>query len=121
MENTLNTSNTVSELVNKVPGSAAVLEELGLDYYCQGEYSLAEACLQLGYDPDEILKGIYNTVPEIPLRSERDLSKASIHRLLEHVTEEHYGFVLGATPLITQLIKQVVTRHSESHPDLIEL
>lgn len=121
MENTLNTSNTIGDLVNKIPGSAAVFEELGLDYYCQGKSSLAEACGQLGYDPDEILKGVYNTVPETPSRCERDLSKANMHRLLDHVTEEHYGFVLGATPLLTQLIKQVVTRHGKSHPDLMEL
>jgi regulator of cell morphogenesis and NO signaling len=121
MDNTLNTNNTIGELVNTIPGSASVLEELGLDYYCHGENSLAEACAELGYDPDEILKGVYNTVPATPLRCERDLSKASIHRLLDHVTEEHYGFILGATPLVTQLIKKVVIRHGKSHPDLIEL
>lgn len=121
MENTLNTNNTIGDLVNKIPGSAAVFEELGLDYYCHGKNSLAEACAQLGYDPDEILKGVYNTVPEKPSRCERDLSKASMQRLLDHVAEEHYGFVLGATPLLTQLIKQVVSRHGKSHPDLVEL
>ncbi len=121
MEKLINTNNTIGELVNKIPGSASVLEELGLDYYCNGENSLAESCAKLGYDPDEILKGIYNTVPEKPARCERDLSQASMDRLLDHVTEEHYSFVLGATPLLNQLIKRVVTRHGKAHPDLIEL
>ncbi len=121
MENTLNTNNTISDLVSKIPGSAAVFEELGLDYYCHGKNSLAEACAQLGYDSDEILKGLYNISPEAPSRCERDLSKASMGRLLDHVTEEHYAFVLGATPLLTQLIKRVIVLHGKSHPDLIEL
>jgi regulator of cell morphogenesis and NO signaling len=121
MENKLNSNDTIGALVNKIPGSATVLEELGVDYYCHGEQSLAEACTEVGYDPDGILEGIYNTIPEKPSRRERDLSKASMYRLLDHVTEEHYGFVLGAAPLLTRLIKQVVTRHGKSHPDLVEL
>ncbi len=121
MENKLNSHDTIGTLVNKIPGSAKVLEELGVDYYCQGDRSLAEACTESGYDPDGILEGIYNTIPEKASRCERDLSKASMYRLLDHMTEEHYGFVLGATPQLTRLIKQVVTRHGKSHPDLIEL
>ncbi|MBC8287943.1 MAG: DUF542 domain-containing protein [Nitrospinae bacterium] len=121
MENKLNSNDTIGVLVNKIPGSAKVLEELGVDYYCHGNKSLAEACTETGYDPDGILEGIYNTVPENTPRSERDLSKAGMYRLLDHITEEHYGFVLGATPQLTRLIKQVVTRHGKSHPDLIEL
>ncbi len=121
MEDKLNSNNTIGTLVNKIPGSSTVLEELGVDYYCRGDSSLAEVCTETGFDPDEVLQGIYNITPEIFPRQERDLSKAPTHRLLDHVTEEHYGFVLGPAPLLTRLIKQVITRHGKSHPDLIEL
>jgi len=121
MENKLNSNNTIGILANKIPGSAMVFEDLGIDYYCHGNKSLAEVCSETGYDPDGILEGIYNTVPEKTPRCERDLSKAGMYRLLDHVTEEHYGFVLGAVPLLTRSIKQVITRHGKSHPGLLEL
>ncbi len=121
MEDKLNSNSTIGTLVNRVPGSATVLEELGMDYYCHGDSSLAEICAQTAYDPDEILEGIYNIIPEKVSRQERDLSKAPTHRMLDHITEEHYGFVLGPAPLLTRLINQVITRHGKSHPDLIDL
>jgi regulator of cell morphogenesis and NO signaling len=121
MENKLNSNETVGAMVNKIPGSGKVLEELGVDYYCDGDKSLAEACAEIGYDPDGILEGIYNTIPENIPRCERDLSKADMYRLLDHMTEQHYGFVLGVTPSLNRLMKQVLTRHGKSHPELIEL
>lgn len=121
MKSKLNSNDTIGVLVNKIPGSAKVLEELGVDYYCDGKKSLAEACEKTGYDADGILEGIYNSVPENIPRCERDLSKANMYRFLDHMTEQHYGFVLGVTPRLTQLIKQVIDRHGKSHPDLIDL
>ncbi|MBT5470591.1 MAG: DUF542 domain-containing protein [Nitrospina sp.] len=121
MENTLYSNNNISSLVSNIPGSAMVLEELGIDYYCHGNSSLAEACAEAGCNPDEILEGMYNVTPEMTPRRERDLSKAGLDRMLDHVTEEHYGFILGVTPVLNQLMKEVVTRHGKSHPDLIDL
>jgi len=121
MEDKLHSNDRIGVVVNKIPGSANVLEVLGVDYYCHGNISLAEACAEAGYDADGILEGIYNAVPERPPRCERDLSKAGMNRLLDHMTEQHYDFVFDVMPQLTQLVKRVVHRHGKSHPELIEL
>jgi len=121
MEDKLHSNDRVGVVVNKIPGSANVLEVLGVDYYCHGNISLAEACVEAGYDVDGILEGIYNAVPEKTPRCERDLSKAGMNRLLDHMTEQHYDFIFDVMPQLTQLIEQVIRRHGKSHHELIEL
>jgi regulator of cell morphogenesis and NO signaling len=121
MEDKLHSNDRIGVVVNKIPGSANVLEVLGVDYYCHGNISLAEACAEAGYDVDGILEGIYNAIPEKTPRCERDLSKAGMDRLLDHMMEEHYGFIIDAMPQLTRLIRQVIRRHGKSHPELIEL
>lgn len=121
MEKDISSNNPISVLVNKVPGSASIFEDLGLDFYCDGNKSLAETCAEAGYDPESILEGIYNAAPEKVPRCERDLSMAGMDRLLEHTAEAHYGFVHEAVPPLTRLIKKVVAKYGKSHPELVEL
>ncbi|NJK90058.1 MAG: DUF542 domain-containing protein [Myxococcales bacterium] len=42
---------SLAEITSRRRGAAGVLQRLGLDYACRGEWSLAEACRDRGIDP----------------------------------------------------------------------
>ncbi len=49
----IETSSTLAELVTVNPGLARELERRNLDYCCGGQRTLAEACSEVGLDPEK--------------------------------------------------------------------
>lgn len=111
---------TVSDLVVERPGRSRVFEELGIDYCCGGEVSLAEACALAGLNLDEV-------VAELERREDKrdgdasELARMSIGELVDHIVETHHAYLRDELPRLSFLVDKVTNVHGEIHPELLEL
>lgn len=111
---------TVGELVVANPDAAAVFEQLGVDYCCNGTRTLEEACRHHGIDPDTVAAMLDATRAEhTGDRSDaHDLSQTPFRELCEHIVVRHHGPLRVSLTRITKLLGTVVRVHGATRPEL---
>jgi regulator of cell morphogenesis and NO signaling len=115
---TIEATTALSELVTQRPGSAAVLEALGLDYCCGGAHSLAEACAAAGLDVDEVVARL---AEESPAESPAEWASFGPSELVDHLERTHHVYLGQALPRVSELLGRVTDTHAERHPELREV
>ena len=96
---TFKPSTTVGEIARQAPLSIRLFDEIKIDYFCEGNKLLAEACRQAGA-PLELtlreLNELNNSLvadPDIALWDE-----ASLSELTRHIIETHHEYVRNEIP-----------------------
>ena len=116
---TFKPSTTVGEIARQAPLSIRLFDEIGIDYCCGGNKSLAEACRTAG-PPLELtlqqLNELNNSLvadPDIPLWQE-----AALPELIRHIVETHHEYIRNEIPRLESLLEQVNERYGKVHPEL---
>ncbi|PQJ33688.1 iron-sulfur cluster repair di-iron protein [Salinibacter sp. 10B] len=111
----LSADTPVAELVTDQPGRARIFEELGIDYCCGGDHSLAEACRKNDLDPETVVRMLNATVQSGTSPS-KDWTKASLGSLMDHIVETHHDYLRSELPRLEQLLSRVVQAHGTEVP-----
>lgn len=111
---------TVGELVVANPDAAAVFEQLGVDYCCNGTRTLEDACRHHGLDPATVAAMLdatraKHTGADVDAP---DLSTASFRELCEHIVVRHHGPLRVSLTRITKVLETVVRVHGATRPEL---
>ncbi|MCL6439551.1 MAG: iron-sulfur cluster repair di-iron protein [Rubrobacteraceae bacterium] len=109
----------VGELVAEVPGRSRVFEEVGIDYCCGGDVSLADACEAAGVTVEEVVKRLEGEAGRTD--EEPDLASMGMGELVEHIVKIHHDYLRSELPRLERLIGKVEAAHGENHPELGEL
>jgi regulator of cell morphogenesis and NO signaling len=115
---------TVGEIAARNPRSVRVFEELGIDYCCGGNRTLADACAQACVPTERALELIEKTGQSInppPAAGPEGWNFAPLRALTGHIVREHHGYVRTEAPRLEGLFRKVLPRHGEAHPELKEL
>jgi len=106
------------EIVSKNYRAAAVFDRYGLDYCCQGNRTLSDACTQRGIDVVEVigaLNGVDNTQdPANPIDWPLDT-------LVDHIQNKHHAYVEEKSPIIMQYLEKVCNVYGHRHPELLRI
>lgn len=107
---------SLGDLVAEVPGRAAVLERLGLDYCCHGRRSLAEACADVGLEPAVV-------AAELETRGERPALDHPLEPapLTDHIEAVHHRYLHEELPALDALATKVAEVHGARHPELTDV
>ena len=105
---------SLGDLVTARPATARVFERLGLDYCCQGDRSVLEACEQAGLDADEVVRELGALAPEPPA----DWATMDPTHLVDHLEETHHAFLHRELPRLGALMDKVTAVHGLRHPEL---
>jgi regulator of cell morphogenesis and NO signaling len=117
----LNIDSPVYQFVNKFPNSITILQNLGIDFCCGGQDSLAKACSEKGLDPKLLLERLCTTYTEKKSNDHRDWSKATLTEIVDHLELTHHVYVKETLPRLTDLMTRVVGAHGENHPEVLRL
>jgi regulator of cell morphogenesis and NO signaling len=110
----------VGDIAAANPGAKRVLEEAGVDYCCGGAKPLNEACMHAGVSAEEILRRLQvHRQPASP--EEAQWASARLADLTKHIVEKHHNYVRGAVPRVSALLRKVLAKHGESHPELARI
>ncbi len=110
-------STTLAEIVTQRPALARELERRSLDYCCGGQKTLAEACADLGLDPDDTAADLDGAQGG----SAEPWATYGPRQLVDHVETTHHAYLHDELPRIIALADKVAQVHGGRHPELIEV
>jgi regulator of cell morphogenesis and NO signaling len=105
------------DIVTKNFHTAEVFEKYGLDFCCNGNRPLSEACEKKGINPDTVV----NEVGEILTSESTDnnhYNEWELDFLVQYIINNHHAYVRKAIPQIQAHCKKVATVHGDNHPHM---
>jgi regulator of cell morphogenesis and NO signaling len=107
---------TVGEVVASDFRTAAVFEEFGIDFCCNGRRPLADACRAAAADPDAVVRALEALPPVVEGRD--DVTDWPIPRLVDYILATHHAYVRSAMPSIARHLAKLIEVHGARHPEL---
>lgn len=111
----VNLHEELGKLVVKNPGFVPILEEYRLDFCCQGQQTLMQACKSKGVDPEEVLIRLSRIDGD---RTTRDWESASLIELIEYIQKKYHKPLQSGLPSLQENANRVARVHGANHPEL---
>jgi regulator of cell morphogenesis and NO signaling len=118
---TLDSTQTVRDIVQKYPAAVPVFEALGIDYCCGGTKSLGDACEKQKVPLDKALKDLGEALVVRPQKDDKRWTTAPFGELTSHIVEQHHANAKRELPRLAALAAKVNLKHREAHPELDQL
>ena len=109
---------SVGDIVAEKLSRSRVFEQYGLDYCCNGNVVLKDACKEKGIDPVEVIKALSVLDEEKTDGESTDWRNAALTELSDHIVETHHEYLNKELPRLNGLMGKVVAAHSANHPEL---
>ncbi|WP_281237756.1 iron-sulfur cluster repair di-iron protein [Flavobacterium praedii] len=111
---------TIGEYVAKDFRTAALFSKYGIDFCCNGNRSIEEACQKKEVNSDVLLREI-ETVLSAKSDSGIDFNAWPIDLLADYIEKTHHRYVLEKTPILLQFLDKLSRVHGANHPELLEI
>lgn len=118
---TIETTQTVREIVQQNPASVPVFEALGIDYCCGGGRSLEDACRSKNIALGEVLSRIEEAKTRPSGEGDPEWQNAPLGELADRIVEKHHSYATRELTRLSALAEKVFLRHGERHPSLEKL
>lgn len=109
----------VGQIVADCFDYAKVFNKYGIDFCCNGDVSLADACGKMGIDADCLLEELKQIKSEQSLTL--DFKSWPIDLLVDYILKFHHRNIRYQGPQILQLLDRVCEAHARKHPELYEV
>jgi len=111
--------NILGEVVAKDFRTAAVFDEYNLDYCCNGNRSIEDACTQAGIAHDEVLQALL-------LVQQSDQPNISfdawpLDLMADYIEKKHHRYVTDQIPVLQKNLEKITAVHGHKHPELAEI
>lgn len=110
---------TLTSLALTYPEAASIFQAHGLDYCCQGDATLAEACARRGLDADAVAADVERAIGahacDAGAAAPQTLATAA---LVDYVREQHDLHLRAAIPFVPSLAARVAREHRARDPRL---
>ena len=122
MNQQINPSTTVGELVREQPSRSRVFESLRIDYCCGGKQPLSQACEKHGHDVESVVEQLAKS-DEAATSGENavDADAMTLSELADHIEQEHHAFLRDELPRLDAITEKVHRVHGEAEPRLADV
>jgi regulator of cell morphogenesis and NO signaling len=97
--------------------AARTFDQLGLDYCCHGDDTVAVACAAAGLEPSSVADRLA-ALGAAPRSGWTELDPPA---LADHIVATHHAYLREELPLLDALAAKVCAVHAERHPELHEV
>lgn len=112
----------VADIVSAHPECSRVLKERRIDFCCQGQQTLAEACAKREWPLEEVLDDLLQaTLERAEGAREEDPRGLSIPALVALIIQRHHGWLRESLPWIRTMADKVAHVHGGHDQRLVEL
>ncbi len=111
---------TVGEIVAERPSSARVFQSFNLDFCCQGNRTLREACERKNIPLTSIVEQLEAGMRE-PEESGDNPALLPTGELVDYIVNKHHQYLKDELPRIHMMAHRVANVHGGYNPKLIEL
>lgn len=110
----------IGELVAKDYRTASVFKKYGIDFCCQGNRTIHDACDKKKIDT----KAVVHDLDEAMLSTRdttTDFQSWPLDLLCDYIEKKHHRYVVSRTAEIVPFLDKVCRVHGESHPELLQI
>lgn len=118
MEETL--EKTIGQIVADDYRSAAVFEKFGIDFCCNGNRGIEEACKQKNVNADELRKKLEIALAETTADT-TDYKSWPLDLLADYIEKKHHRYVEERIPVLKQYLNKINKVHGARHPELEQI
>lgn len=108
---------TIGELAMELPRAIAVMERWEIDYCCQHNRSVAEACLAAGVSAADLLREIGD--PRMQVSGGWD--QKPMADLQRYIIDTHHAYTRQSLETVSLLADKVLARHGSVHDEIVEV
>ena len=112
-----NTEKEIGQFVAEDFRTAAIFSKYKIDFCCNGNRTVAEACEKKGLDSSKIMDEI-NQILNAKTGETIDYKSWPLDLLAEYIEKKHHRYVEEKIPVIRQFLDKLCRVHGQRHPEL---
>lgn len=113
-------NNIIGELVAQDYRAAAVFKKYGIDFCCQGNRTIEDACVAKNLDSKLVVTDL-NSINQVSSEGTTDYKSWPIDLLADYIEKKHHRYVEEKTQEIKPYLDKICRVHGERHPELFEI
>ena len=113
-------NNIIGELVAQDYRAASVFKKYGIDFCCQGNRTIEEACEKKNIDTKKVLEDLV-AMMESKSESTTDYQSWPLDLLADYIEKKHHRYVQEKTLEIQPYLDKICKVHGERHPELLKI
>ncbi len=110
----------IGELVAQDYRTASVFKKYGIDFCCQGNRTIVDACEKKNIDGKSVVTEL-NALMQAKQDSTTDYQSWPLDLLTDYIEKKHHRYVEEKTQEIKPYLDKVCRVHGDRHPELFEI
>ena len=117
---TITKQNNIGQLVADDYRMALVFQAYQIDFCCNGNRTIEDACTENGVDAEEVVRNLKDIVSE---NSNETMLYDTwpIDFLSQYIEQKHHKYVDKQISLIKKYLKKIIAVHGKRHPELHQI
>ncbi|MEI2675735.1 MAG: DUF542 domain-containing protein [Chitinophagaceae bacterium] len=113
-------NNIIGELVAQDYRAASVFKKYGIDFCCQGNRTIQDACEAKEIDASSVVTDLIEA-NKATLESTIDYQSWPIDLMADYIEKKHHRYVEDKTQEIKPYLDKICRVHGDRHPELLEI
>lgn len=113
-------NNIIGELVAQDYRAASVFKKYGIDFCCQGNRTIQDACEAKQIDASSVVTDLIEA-NKATSESTIDYQSWPLDLLVDYIEKKHHRFVEEKTQEIKPYLDKICRVHGDRHPELLEI
>jgi regulator of cell morphogenesis and NO signaling len=110
----------IGELVAKDYRTASVFKKYGIDFCCQGNRTITDACQKKNIDSKSVVNDL-DAIIQAQGDNTTDYKSWPLDLLADYIEKKHHRYVVEKTAEILPYLDKICRVHGERHPELFEI
>jgi regulator of cell morphogenesis and NO signaling len=116
----INQDGIIGELVAQDYRAASVFKKYGIDFCCQGNRTIDDACVKKSIDPKAVVNDLERVMNEQG-DGATDYQSWPLDLLADYIEKKHHRYVEAKISEIKPYLDKICKVHGERHPELFEI
>ena len=116
----ISSQSIVGKIVAENYKAASVFKKYNIDFCCNGNRTIADACSKKQIDENRLIDELSETI-NTKEAGDIDVKVFPLDLLADYIEKTHHRYVEKKIPEIIPFLQKVVSVHSGSHPELTEV
>jgi regulator of cell morphogenesis and NO signaling len=113
-------NNTIGSLVAANFKAASVFQKFGIDFCCNGNRTISEACASQNLNEEKVEQEVLSVL-ESKEKTVIDYNAWPIDLLADYIEKTHHRYVTEKIPELNIYLKKLCKVHGERHPELLSI
>ncbi|MBL7925479.1 MAG: iron-sulfur cluster repair di-iron protein [Bacteroidia bacterium] len=111
----------IGNLVANDYRTASVFKQNGIDFCCNGNRTIEDACVQKQKNTETVIKLLEEVTANSTDASNQDFTKWPLDLLADYIEKKHHRYVENKIQEINPFLHKVARVHGDKHPELFEV